>query len=449
VVCRNLLIYFKPELQQDLLDLFAYSLQQTSGYLFLGKAETARPARGSFDLVNKKWKVYRCVSGPVAAPLTARPHAAHERVRRAGEPVSAETVTAPAEPIIELLHLRRLNELVLRHLPTGVVLLDRAYRILSLNTMARRLLGIREPATEQDFLHTVRALPYAAVRDAVDAAFASRSASTVADVAVESVGGQTRFVTLHVAPVQSDVASVDTAVVSITDTSDFVDLRRRVEAAEKEQRQLVEELGGSNARLKRANDELQEANEELQGANEELLLAQEELQATNEEFEATNEELQATNEELETNNEELQATNEELEATNEELGARTAELQEMTNSLALERARLGEMVNGGPFSIVVLRGAGLQVEAANANATMLLGSGLVGRTLDEICTSDELLPVLAGAREAYAKDSAWSNVGGLRSPPVDAPAALAFTAMPTHDAAGGVTGVVLYGHRRA
>jgi predicted nucleic acid-binding Zn-ribbon protein len=384
----------------------------------------------------------------MAAPLSTRSLAAQERTRRA-EPVSAETVTAPAEPSIELLHLRRLNDLVLRHLPTGVVLLDRAYRILSLNAMARRLLGIREPATEQDFLHTVRALPYAAVRDAVDAAFAGRSASTVADVAVETVAGQTRFVTLHVAPVQSDVASVDTAVVSITDTSDFVDLRRRVEAAEKEQRQLVEELGSSNARLKRANDELQEANEELQGANEELLLAQEELQATNEEFEATNEELQATNEELETNNEELQATNEELEATNEELGARTAELQEMANSLALERARLGEMVNGGPFSIVVLRGAGLQVEAANANAALLLGRGLVGRTLDEICTSDELRAVLAGAREAYASDSPWSNADGVRSRPVDAPAALTFTAMPTHDAAGDVTGVVLYGHRRA
>ena len=39
--CRNLLIYFKPDLQKTVLDLFAYSLQQTMGYLFLGKAETA------------------------------------------------------------------------------------------------------------------------------------------------------------------------------------------------------------------------------------------------------------------------------------------------------------------------------------------------------------------------------------------------------------------------
>src|SRR5437588_7722092 len=68
VVCRNLLIYLKPELQQLVLDLFAYSLHQTNGFLFLGKAETARPTKGAFDLVNKKWKIYRCKSGPITLP---------------------------------------------------------------------------------------------------------------------------------------------------------------------------------------------------------------------------------------------------------------------------------------------------------------------------------------------------------------------------------------------
>src|SRR5262249_17395197 len=68
VLSRNLLIYLKPDLQQDILDLFAYSLHQTHGYLFLGKAETARPTKATFDLINKKWKIYRCTSGPLALP---------------------------------------------------------------------------------------------------------------------------------------------------------------------------------------------------------------------------------------------------------------------------------------------------------------------------------------------------------------------------------------------
>ncbi len=36
-----MLIYFNTELQQAVLELFAYSLQQSNGYLLLGKAETA------------------------------------------------------------------------------------------------------------------------------------------------------------------------------------------------------------------------------------------------------------------------------------------------------------------------------------------------------------------------------------------------------------------------
>src|ERR1051325_2763305 len=64
VSCRNLLIYLKPDLQQVVLDLFAYSLHQSHGYLFLGKAETTRPTKATFELVNKKWKIYRCLGGP-------------------------------------------------------------------------------------------------------------------------------------------------------------------------------------------------------------------------------------------------------------------------------------------------------------------------------------------------------------------------------------------------
>ena len=150
VVCRNLLIYLKPELQQLVLDLFAYSLHQTNGFLFLGKAETARPTKGTFDLINKKWKIYRCKSGPITLPQREgsshllrtvsdrpnfmRPLAGYEK-----------QMTGPQEPTapdFDIAHLRRFNELVLRHLPFGVVVIDRNYRILSVNGFARRLLGM-------------------------------------------------------------------------------------------------------------------------------------------------------------------------------------------------------------------------------------------------------------------------------------------------------------------
>jgi two-component system, chemotaxis family, CheB/CheR fusion protein len=446
LVCRNLLIYFKPELQHDLLDLFAYSLHQTAGYLFLGKAETARPSRGSFDLVNKKWKVYRCLAGPLAP--TGRPLAVGDRARRAPDRTMAGDGAAATESPVDLLHLRRLNELVLRYLPTGVVLVDRAYRILSLNATARRLLGVRDAVTEQDFLHTVRSLPYGSVRDGIDRVFRDKTAQTLPDLELEAgAAGSSRFVTLHVAPVQTEGGNVESAVVSVIETTDLVEMRRRMEAMRTEQKQLGDELGAVNVRLKHTNDQLQEANEELQGANEELLLAQEELQATNEEFEATNEELQATNEELETNNEELQATNEELEATNEEMAARTADLQEQAHTLTGDKSRLSELLEGAPASVMVLRGPDLQVETANTRVDGFPGgTEAIGRTLGELCTTSELRAVLEGARRAFQEDHRWVS---LRiSLPLDGGSKqVVFSVVPTHDAAGRVSGVVLYGHQ--
>jgi two-component system, chemotaxis family, CheB/CheR fusion protein len=67
VLCRNVLIYFTPELQEYVLNQFAFSLSP-GGYLFLGKAETVRPTQSFYELVNKRWKVYRCKRIAAALP---------------------------------------------------------------------------------------------------------------------------------------------------------------------------------------------------------------------------------------------------------------------------------------------------------------------------------------------------------------------------------------------
>ena len=142
--------------------------------------------------------------------------------------------------------------------------------------------------------------------------------------------GSGRYISFTIAIMQVEQGAPELAVITASDVTEQVQIKKRLEAVEQEHAELVGELSAANKRFIAMNKELQDANEELQAANEELMLTQEELQATNEEFEATNEELQATNEELETNNEELQATNEELQTTNDELTARTIELQELT-----------------------------------------------------------------------------------------------------------------------
>ena len=179
---------------------------------------------------------------------------------------------------------------------------------------------VRDLAYDQDFLHTVRGLPYQEVRRGIDTAFREHSTITLSDLELDHVAeGSGRYINLTIMIMQVEQGVPELAVITALDTTEQVQMKRRLEAVQREQAELVSELSAANKRFSAMNKELQDANEELQAANEELMLTQEELQATNEEFEATNEELQATNEELETNNEELQATNEELQTTNDEL----------------------------------------------------------------------------------------------------------------------------------
>ena len=454
VVCRNLLIYFKPELQQTVLDMFAFSLQNTHGYLFLGQAETVRPSQSSFEVVNKKWKLYRCRSSPLSSALGRRASSQNpapgDRSLAVSTASALRTHAQPEIPVqdMEVGQLRRFNELVLRLLPTGVAVIDRDYRILTINPAARRLLGVREVGNDHDFLHAVRGLPYNEMRSAIDTVFRERMATILSEMELDTgTGGNGRYLNIAVVPLEQENRP-QLAVINVQDVTEQVEIRRMLESVQSEQKHLLEELQTTNRRLSELNKDLQDANEELQASNEELMLAQEELQATNEEFEATNEELQATNEELETNNEELQATNEELETTNEELSARTAELQELTGMLENERVQLTEMVELAPFYILLLRGPHLAVEAFNANYRDFFQSReVIGVPGDIVFEGTELEPLVDLIHRAYNLDRSQTELivttvedeagrGESRQ--------FLYTIVPIHGNTGKVEGVVVY-----
>src|SRR5262245_45963786 len=452
VVCRNLLIYFNAELQQHVLDLFAFSLHHTNGYLFLGKAETVRPSQAFYEQIDKRLKVFRCLRSPqpdknergvYAMPRSWMNQYEYEvggDVKR-NRQIRVTEKEAPAQEgypnfEINLAELRRYNELIFRFLPSGVVIIDRHYRILTANGNARRLLTFRDLAHDQDFLHTVRILPYDKVRTAIDNVFRERVVVTLPDLAVDSMkSGEERYFSLRIAPMQIESGMVDLAVITLEDVTEVVQTRNRLEATQNEQKRLVEDLSGANTRLNDLNKELQDANEELQAANEEMMLAQEELQATNEEIEATNEELQATNEELET--------------TNEELTERTTELIETGKSLADERVRLTEMVELAPFYIMLLRGPGLIIEAFNARSAGLLGGReVIGQPFAEIFQEPEMAELVGLVRESYREDQSRTT-SRIRTRLPDERGKMTesyfvYTIVPAHDSEGKVGGLVIY-----
>jgi two-component system, chemotaxis family, CheB/CheR fusion protein len=412
ITCRNLLIYLKPELQEVVLDQFAYSLHQSRGYLFLGKAETARPIQGSFELVNKKWRIYRCLGGPVAFPMpesaTQSRNLAGREMRRPIMPPLLPALLDMTQAELEITQLRRVNETMLRYINVAIVIIDRMYRIMTINAAARRLLGIRDVAHDQDFLHSVRGLPYQEMRRAIDTSFRERSTITVPALELDqSTEGSGRYIDLTIMIMHVEQGAPELAVITATDITEQVQIKRRLEAVEREQSELVGELSAANKRFSAMNKELQDANEELQAANEELMLTQEELQATNEEFEATNEELQATNEELETNNEELQATNEELQTTNDELSARTIELQEVMKQYRLEQSQLSQLLERFPYYVLTVNADDFTVQQINpAYHQVLDGRDVIGLSVRDIFSGDEVDQLLRALKEAIREGQA-------------------------------------------
>lgn len=345
-LCRNVLIYFTPELQKRVLQLFAFSLRD-GGYLVLGKSETTNPLADYFLLEDARLKTYRRQGERTLFPPTRyRDVQTSPALRAVGGPRAAMN-SEQNRVQREVQRSRIALHAVLLDLPLGVVVVDRRYDIQAINGAARRLFGVHSAAIGEDFLHLARTVPPDPLRAAIDAAFRGEIPVTGEDIAAtEMATGEVRALELACYPqkIGDGSEAVDSVLVTVQDTTEHTRKRRALEESLARQHAeterlttLMKRLAEANRQLLDANQDLSTSNMEMRNINEEFLVANEEAQAATEEIETLNEELQATNEELETLNEELQATVEELNTTNDDLQARTAELQETAVSLDLQR----------------------------------------------------------------------------------------------------------------
>ncbi|HEY0443421.1 MAG TPA: CheR family methyltransferase [Candidatus Limnocylindrales bacterium] len=391
VMCRNVLIYFTPELQKRALQLFAFSLRD-GGWLVLGKAETTRPLPDYFAPEETRLKIYRRHGERlVVPPATYRHTPAVARVTPIGPRLVARG--ASFGPVVRgaLPASTERAEVTLAALPIGIVVVAANYDILTINPAARDLLGIHSTAVGQDLVHLTDRLPSPDLRGIIDAAFAGRSESLT--VEAPRGAGASEPVLLHVEAFPravDDGTAGDAAIVVVRDVTASGDARADVNRPGPipfDPDSLGEQLAAyetANRRLLDDNRDLTAANLALKGSNEELLVANEEVQAATEEVETLNEELQSTNEELETLNEELQATVEELNTTNDDIHARTTELQAMTvgleeqrRSAEMHRARLATLVETLSDAVLVVDGRGRAVIRNRAYAALFEESGIV------------------------------------------------------------------------
>ncbi|MGZ0153575.1 CheR family methyltransferase [Kribbella sp. WER1] len=328
LVCRNTLMYFNVEAQQQIIDRFHFALREES-YLFLGKAEMLLSDGERFDVVSMRQRIFRRRLGK-AAPQ-------HQTVPLRLDPTSVVELRDVARK-------RQVRDLVIETAPNAMISVDLDGVILQLNSQARAQFGLTSQDVGRPFRDLEVSYRPTELRSLIEQAHSERRAVRVNGVERRLSAEDVQYLDIIVQPLTADDGVVVGSSVVFVDTTTLTRLQLEV---------------------KRNREDLETAYEELQSTNEELETTNEELQSSIEELETTNEELQSTNEELETTNEELQSGNEELETMNEEIRIRSTELDEA-------RTFLEGVLASVAAGVVVLDGE-LRVRSWNRGAEELWG----------------------------------------------------------------------------
>lgn len=332
VVCRNTLIYFRPEAQERSLRRLQYAMAP-NGYLFLGSSEALGALHTDFQPINarhKIWQVIRASKGLVLQPaggvLAANLVAGLSRRILSNETIA----TAPSAVEVAKLTLQG------AFAPPPALLISSNQEVVHFFGDAHRYLSF--PQGQASFeLRRILPEPVKAVAAALLFRVARENTQVTAEplrLPSETVAGDgsaiERLVRLSAIPVP--VQSEGNHILLI-----------------------FEDVGIASKNTAQVRIDVGEETAERMGALEnELASVRETLQATIEALETSNEELQAINEELMASNEELQSSNEELQSVNEELNTVNAEYQEkmeILNKLNADLESLTKIVTSGTIFV--------------------------------------------------------------------------------------------------
>jgi two-component system CheB/CheR fusion protein len=336
--CRNVLIYFEPVLQQQVMPIFHYALKP-GAFLMLGVSETIGQCSELFKLVDKKNRIYSKKPSP-SPRMFGFPLETHaEAPVREGECVdekdaSTTDIQKEADRVV-----------VGKYAPPGVVI-DGDRNAIQFRGDTGAFLKPAPGAPTFDVLKMAREGIRLELHKAINEALEQGGSVRKEGLRVKT---NEHFTSLNLEVVPLGLRYAGKPCLLITFEHDD---RRRGTKDRKDSshvwawlqslvRRSAQPRKGTGGNRRVANGptmeelgkELEDTKNYLQSIIDELDARNEELQAANEEIRSANEELQSTNEELETAKEELQATNEELTTVNEELQGRNAEIGKINDDL--------------------------------------------------------------------------------------------------------------------
>jgi two-component system, chemotaxis family, CheB/CheR fusion protein len=311
LVCRNFLIYLKPEIQRLLIPLF-HQVLNPKGYLFLGSAETVGLHGDLFTPVDKQWKIFRRQGGKSRVdPLFPFSGSVRKLTDIERSVVSTQTRETAMVALADKL-------LMERYVPARMIINEKN-EVIYFSKQAGAYLLTPEGKPTQDLLRIAREELRPALRAAIYKAFTHQKENEYRGIKVATGHGETT-INIIVVPLEESPPAGKLALVIIEPAAaaSFSDISSEAAGPGNDacRNSLTRHL---EEQLRVTSEQLQSTSEQLETSNERFTLANEELMTVNEELQSTNEELQSTNEELVTINSELQKKMEELNQSNSDL----------------------------------------------------------------------------------------------------------------------------------
>jgi len=316
--CRNLLIYFGPELQKKLLPAFYYSLKP-DGILFLGSSETIGQSTDLFLPLDQKWKIFQRKS-----MLDGTRLAMEFSPRYAIAQESENTGTAIVKNAEELSALQLIETILKESDAPPSAIIDSGSNIVYIHGHIGDYLEPAEGKINTNIIEMARPGLKSELAASIRKVGLHKQAVSCNGLRVPHNDGYLS-VDLTVKPImeQSNIHGMMMVIFQSSSSS-------TVSKQKPEKKPAISTSGKSVIELE---EDLRYTKETLQTTIEELETSNEELKSTNEELQSTNEELQSTNEELETSKEELQSLNEESATVNVELQSRIDELSQSNDDM--------------------------------------------------------------------------------------------------------------------
>lgn len=323
IICRNLLMYFKPEAQQKVMSHFCYALKR-NGLLMLGTSESIGPLADCLHPVEASCRLYMAKRGVDDHERYTDNRTSLRLFSLTGAHTGGYARSRPEESTGESV-IRTMERILLNLATPPSLIVNRSGDIHFIHGRTGKLLEPVQGRPDSNVLRMAREGLRMHLSTLISECAHTNQKQTRRNVRVQTNGDETLF-DIAIQPVQSDQFEAPTFLISFEESPP----PREGEMVIENMQDISEQ---ARNRITALEADMQECRESMRVMTEEYEAANEELKSSNEELQSTNEELKSTVEELETAKEEVQSINEEQSTLNEELQAKNDELQRISNDL--------------------------------------------------------------------------------------------------------------------